>query len=275
MKEKVAIQGIKGSNHYKVATDWMNGYIDVEECLTFDALADLLEQDKVDKAIMAIENSIAGSILPNYAIIDHRKFQIVGEYYLNIHHHLMALPGQKIEEIKEVASHPMALLQCKKFLRQYPHIRLVEDLDTAETALRIHEKQLKGLAAIAPAVAAELYDLEIIAENIQSIDNNATRFVLLQKENHAVQMQEVNKASLRFVTDHKRGSLATVLNVMSDCNMNMTKIQSMPIIDNPWQYAFFVDVTFSDYAEFEKAQSILPIMCKNFKVLGAYKSGNK
>ncbi|MCV6631122.1 MAG: prephenate dehydratase, partial [Flavobacteriaceae bacterium] len=142
-------------------------------------------------------------------------------------------------------------------------------------ARRIHQQQLQGVAAIAPEVAANLYQLEILAANIQSIHNNATRFVLLQTENHAVPESEINKASLRFATDHKRGSLATVLNVMSDCNMNMTKIQSMPVIDNPWQYAFFVDVTFEEYTEFEKAKSILPIMCKNFKVIGAYKSGNK
>jgi len=185
----------------------------------------------------------------------------------------MVKAGIKIEELKEVHSHPMALLQCKAFFKGYPGIKLVEDVDTAETAKRIQEQDLTTIGAIAPRVASELYDLEIIAHNIQTIKNNATRFIILKKENKVLPKTAINKASLRFITDHKRGSLAAILNVTSDCNLNLTKIQSLPVIETPWKYAFFVDVTFDAYAHFEKAKSLLEIMAENFRVLGEYKNG--
>lgn len=185
----------------------------------------------------------------------------------------MVKTGVKIEELKEVHSHPMALLQCKAFFKEHPGIKLVEDVDTAETAKRIQEKQLSAIGAIAPKVAAELYGLEIIAPNIQTIKNNATRFIILKKENKVLPKQEIDKASLRFITDHKRGSLATVLNVMSDCNLNLTKIQSLPVVETPWKYAFFVDVTFEAYPHFKKAKALLEIMAEDFRVLGEYKNG--
>ncbi len=272
MSLKLAIQGIKGSNHHQVANDYFGNEVDLVECLSFDILVDKLLNKSADKGIMAIENSIAGSIIPNYALIYHNNLHIIGEHYLNIHHNLMVLKGQKIEDIDEVRSHPMALLQCKEFLRGYPHIKMVEDVDTAETAKQIQEKQLKNIAAIAPKVAADLYDLDIIATDIQTIKNNSTRFIIVKTVNKELPKEEINKASIRFVTDHKRGSLATVLNVMSDCNLNLTKIQSLPIIEKPWKYAFFVDVTFEDYENFAKAKSLLGIMSEDFKVLGEYKN---
>ncbi|WP_350290467.1 prephenate dehydratase [uncultured Croceitalea sp.] len=275
MNLKVAIQGIKGSNHHQVAKDFFGEAIDLIECLSFDNLIEQLINGNADKAVMAIENSIAGSIIPNYNLIYHNNIHIVGEYYLSIHHNLMVKSGVKIESIKEVHSHPMALLQCKDFFKAYPEIKLVEDVDTAETAKRIQEKELAEIAAIAPAVAADLYDLEIIAPEIQTIKNNATRFIILKKQNKVLPKEDINKASLRFVTDHKRGSLATVLNVMSDCNMNLTKIQSLPVIETPWKYAFFVDVTFDAYADFEKGKALLEIMSEDFRVLGEYKNALK
>ncbi|MEO0527894.1 MAG: prephenate dehydratase domain-containing protein, partial [Bacteroidota bacterium] len=192
--------------------------------------------------------------------------------YLNIHHNLMVFNGQQIQDVREVHSHPMALLQCKEFFKEYPRIKLVEDADTAETAKRIQEHKLKGIAAIAPKMAAELYDLQIIAPEIQTIKNNATRFIIIKTMNKALPEEEINKASLRFITDHKRGSLATVLNVMSDCNLNLTKIQSLPVIETPWKYSFFVDVTFEAYANFAKAKALLQIMAEEFRVLGEYKN---
>ena len=269
---KVAIQGIKGSNHHQVANDFFGNNIDLVECLSFDAMIDNICNGTADKGIMAIENSIAGSIIPNYNLVYHNNIHIIGEHYLSIHHNLMVLPGITIEDIQEVHSHPMALLQCKEFFRQYPDIKLVESVDTAETARRIKEEKLTTIAAIAPKKAAELYDLEIIAPEIQTIKNNATRFIILKKQNKVLPKEEINKASLRFITDHKRGSLATVLNVMSDCNMNLTKIQSLPVIETPWKYAFFVDVTFETYDHFAKAKSLLEIMSEDFRVLGEYKN---
>lgn len=272
MPIKVAIQGIKGSNHHQVAKDYFDEEFELLECLSFDAVVDQLLQKKADKGIMAIENSIAGSIIPNYALVYQNNLHIIGEQYLNIHHNLMVLRGQKFEDIKEVSSHPMALLQCKEFFKNYPDIKLVEDVDTAETAKRIHEQKLGHVAAIAPKVAAELYGLDIVADNIQTIKNNSTRFIIVKTKNKEIPKEEINKASVRFITDHKRGSLATVLNVMSDCNLNLTKIQSLPVIETPWKYAFFVDVTFGDYDDFSKAKSLLNIMLEDIKILGEYKN---
>ena len=272
MIQKVAIQGIKGSFHHQVALGYYHQDIEVDECMSFEELVDSLLSGQSNQAVMAIENSIAGSIIPNYALIDKNNLHIIGEYYMDIHQNFMALKGQKIEDISEVHSHPMALLQCMEFLKNYSHIKLVEDKDTAETARRIHQQQLKGIAAIASKTASSMYDLEIIAPEIQTINNNMTRFVILNKENSFVPKQEINKASLKFELDHKRGSLAAVLNVMSDCKLSLTKIQSLPKIETPWKYSFFVDVTFDDFNDYSKAKSLVAIMAEYFKVLGEYKN---
>lgn len=272
MNQKVAIQGIQGSFHHQVAGEYFGASVGIIECMSFDALVDALLNKTADVAVMAIENSIAGSIIPNYALIDANNLHIIGEYYLNINHNFMVLPGQTIEDIVEVCSHPMALLQCKKYFKQYPHIKLVEDSDTAETAKRIYEKQLKGVGAIASVTAAELYQLTVLGFNIQSISNNSTRFVIVKTQNTVLPEAEINKASLKFELDHKRGSLAAVLNVMSDCKLSLTKIQSLPIIETPWKYSFFVDVTFDKYKDYDKAKQLLTIMADKFKVLGEYKN---
>ncbi|MBQ0909307.1 prephenate dehydratase [Flavobacterium sp. F-328] len=272
MNTIIGIQGITGSFHHQVAQEYFNQEFILDECLSFEELVDSLLAGKSDQAVMAIENSIAGPIIPNYALIDKNNLHIIGEHYLSIHQNLMALKGQKIEDIQEVHSHPMALLQCMDFLKKYPNIKLVEDKDTAETARRIQEKQLKGIAAIASKTASEMYDLEIIAPEIQTIKNNMTRFVIIKKENSFVPESEINRASIKFELDHKRGSLAAVLNVMSDCKLNLTKIQSLPKIETPWKYSFFVDVTFEKYEDYAKAKSLLNIMAEYFKVLGEYKN---
>jgi len=272
MINSVAIQGVKGSFHHIVANDYFSSDTEVLECLSFDRAVESLISGKTDAVIMAIENSIAGSIIPNYALIDANNLNIVGEYYLDIQHHLMALPGQKISDIKEVISHPMAFLQCKQFFKKYPEIKLVEDKDTAEVAQRIQNEGLTGVAAIASELAANLFELEILERSIQTIRHNETRFVIVKRENHEIPENEINKASVKFELDHQRGSLATVLNVMSDCKLNLTKIQSLPKIDTPWKYAFFVDITFDAYEDHVKAKSVLNIMAQDFKVLGEYKN---
>lgn len=272
MIKSVAIQGIKGSFHHIVSEQYFGNGVDIEECLTFDKVVECLLDKTCDAAVMAIENSIAGSILPNYALIDNHHLHIIGEHYVDVQHHLMALPNQGISNIKEVYSHPMALLQCKEFFKKYPHIKLIEDKDTAEVAQRIHLKQLKGVAAIASNLASELFELEILAESIQTINHNETRFVIVKTTNSEIPEGEINKASLKFELDHKRGSLATILNVMSDCKLNLTKIQSLPKIETPWKYAFFVDVTFEDYKDYKKVKSIMQIMAEHFKILGEYRN---
>lgn len=272
MIKSVAIQGVKGSFHHIVSQQYFDESVFVDECMTFDAVIESVLCNESDAAIMAIENSIAGSIIPNYALIDTHNLHIVGEHYLDIQHHLMALPNQSIEDIKEVYSHPMALLQCKAFFKQYPHIKLVEDIDTAQVAQRIQKNQTKNVAAIASRLAAQLFELDIISESIQTIKHNETRFFIVKTKNAEIPQKEINKASIKFELDHKRGSLATILNVLSDCKLNLTKIQSLPKIETPWKYAFFVDVTFESYKDYDKAKSIMKIMAQDFKVLGTYKN---
>lgn len=272
MIKTVSIQGIKGSFHHIVSQHYFDESVTVQECMTFDKVVDNLLTQQSDAAVMAIENSIAGSIIPNYALIDNNQLHIVGEHYLDIQHHLMALPNQTVADIEEVYSHPMALLQCKEFFKKHPHIKLIEDKDTAEVAQRIQKQQLKNVAAIGSQLAAELFQLDILVQSIQTIKHNETRFVIVKATNSEIPENDINKASIKFELDHKRGSLAAVLNVMSDCKLNLTKIQSLPKIETPWKYAFFVDVTFESYDDFKKAKSIIQIMAQAFKVLGEYKN---
>ncbi len=274
MNKIIAIQGSIGSNHYKVVRSIYGDSVELKECMTFDLLVNSLINKSVDYGVMAIENTIAGAILPNYALIDKNELHIVSEEYLNISHYLMAISGQKIEDIEEVWSHPMALLQCKEFFEKHPHIKLIEDVDTAYVAKRISKERLFKIAAIAPKIAAEMYDLEIIKNDIQTIKNNSTRFVIVQTEQPKPN-EKLNKASIKFQLSHKRGSLSAILNAMSDCRMNLTKIQSLPIIKAPWKYSFFVDVVFEDYRDYLKAKSLIKIMAEDFKVLGVYKNGRK
>lgn len=272
MPKTVAIQGIKGSFHHIVSQQYFETAVDVVECRSFQDTVAVVLNKQADMAIMAIENSIAGSIIPNYALIDSNNLQVVGEYYLDVQHHLMALPNQDIYAIKEVHSHPMALLQCAAFFKEYPHIKLVEAKDTAEVAKEIQSNQSHGIAAIASTLAAELFGLQILNTSIQTIKHNETRFVFVQRLLGQGTTQTLDKASIKFELEHKRGSLAAVLNVLSDCKINLTKIQSLPIIETPWKYAFFVDVTFDEYKSFEKAKQILDLMTTHLKVIGVYKN---
>ena len=269
-KQKIAIQGNQGSFHHVVARQYFKSEFSLIVCHTFEDTVMSLLNNVADLAVMALENSIAGSIIPNYALIDQNELQIVGEYSLSINHQLMALPGQKIEDIKEVHSHPMALLQCKDFFHQHPNIRLVEAEDTADEARRIDANQLQGIGAIASQEAAHIYGMEVLASSIQTIKNNVTRFAIIQSLGKLIPQEFINKAALKFILDHQRGSLAAVLNVMSDCQLNLTKIQSLPVIETPGKYAFFVDVTFEDFSNYTKAKKLNAIMASKFKILGEY-----
>ncbi|MDE0966777.1 MAG: prephenate dehydratase [Flavobacteriaceae bacterium] len=274
MKNLIGIQGIIGSFHHIVTKQYFENKAAIKEFISFDDLVESLVNEKCNYGVMALENSIAGSLIPNYALIDENNLHIVGEKYLDIQHNLICLEGQDINDIKEVHSHPMALLQCKDFFKKYPHIKLVEDKDTAQVAKRISEHKLQCIAAIASDLAAELYSLKIIKKSIQTIRHNETRFVILQKfPNNKI--ENISKASIKFELDHKRGSLAAILNVVSDCKLNLTKIQSLPKIDTPWVYSFFIDITFDEFRDYEKAKSIMSIMAKDFKILGEYENRKK
>jgi prephenate dehydratase len=268
---KIGIQGTVGSFHYEVAKRIFGENNEFIECMDFNDIPILLKNKKIDKGVMAVENTIAGAILPNYSLIDEYDLHMSGESYLPIQHHLLALPGQKITDIQEVWSHPMALLQCRKFLRSHPHIKLVEEKDTAEMAKIIQENKLKGIAAIAGYEAAKIYDLEILAENIQTNKINATRFVVLDLEN-GNSPEDFNKSSIRFKLSHKPGSLVQILQIFKQYGLNMSKIQSVPIIDKPWEYAFFVDLLINDKEKYQLAMYKVAQQVVELKILGEYKS---
>ena len=272
---KIAIQGIKGSFHHIVAEKFFGENIELAECMSFTEIPVLLKNDEVESAVMAIENSIAGAILPNYALIDEYELSIEGEVYVNIHHHLMALEGQDLSDIKEVWSHPMALLQCRKFFREHPGIKLVEEKDTAEVARRIQEKNIKGVAAVASKRAADLFGLDIISNDIQTIKHNSTRFFVLKKSKnapyHPSKVENIkDKSSIKFVTQHNKGSLAEILDIFAKHDINLTKIQSLPIIDTPWSYAFFIDLVIDDFVLYKNALHLISKKVKHLKVLGEY-----
>jgi prephenate dehydratase len=242
--------------------------------MTFSEMPKLLLDGKVDVLVMAIENTIAASILPNYALIDKYQLNIIGEYHLGVHQNLMCLKGQKLEDIKEVYSHPMALLQCANFFEKHPNIKLIEDKDTAESARRIQEKQLKGVAAIASTLAADIYDLEIIAPKIQTIKNNATRFFILDRYEEG-RFQNGNKASIRFTASHEAGSLGNILTAFGKNNVSLSKIQSLPIVETPWRYAFFADLIFDKYEDYEKSLDEISPLLESIKILGEYKKSKR
>ena len=273
MKKKVAIQGYIGSYHHEAANSYFGNEIEIVECDTFQSLAKSLHKKKVDTAIMAIENTIAGSILPNYALISKYSLKIVGEIFLSIQHQLMVLKGQTFDDVEEIRSHQMALLQCDKFLEKKPDWRVVNDIDTALTAKDIVDQNLTHVAAIASKKAAEVYDLDILASSIQTYQDNFTRFFVLEKNHH--DLEDFNKVSMRFSTTHETGALVGVLKEISDLNINIDKLQSMPIIDQPWMYSFHVDITFQHKEQYYTLLGKIAKKLTDLEILGEYKQGIK
>jgi len=267
----IAIQGIKGSFHDIAASEFFGGNIILRECNSFAEIPDLITNNIVDSGIMAIENSIAGAIMPNYHLIDSHNLSVCGEIYLPMIHNLMALKGQDLKGIKEVRSHPMAIQHCQQFLRKYPDVKIIEDYDTATVAKIISEDKIEGVAAIASKKAAEIYNLEILEEEIQADALNMTRYFILKKHRrYHLKDYLNNKASLKFIGSHEMGSLIEVLTVLKKHELNLSKIQSMPIIKEPWNYAFFIDVIFNDYQKYCQALIILEKKVNELKILGEY-----
>jgi len=268
---KIAIQGILGSFHHLVAANYFANDSTYVECMTFREIPELLRNGTVDAAVMAIENSNTGSILSNYGLIDKYDLNIQGEVYMSMFHNLMALKGQKISDIKEVWSHPIAIQQCEHFFRHHPNIKIIEANDTAFAAKQIKENKLKGIAAIASTKAAEIYDLQILEEHIQTDSFNMTRyFVLTKKRDFNVELHLHNKASLKFTAPDKQGSLAEILTISAEHGLNLSKIQSMPIANEHWNYAFFIDFTYVDYLKYCNALLMLENKVNNLKILGEY-----
>lgn len=269
---KVGIQGIKGSFHHLVVMDYFGEQTAVAQHISFQDLSIALASGETTEAVMAIENSIAGSILPNYALINEYKLKVIGEHYTPVHMNLMAVKGQEIQDIKKVYSHPMALLQCKDFFKKHPHIKLIEDADTAEAARRIASEEKLKVAAVASAAAANMYGLEIMASGIHTIKSNTTRFLVLGTKEQKPNGEILDKASLKFDLKSDRGSLVSVLNILRDSYLDLTKIQSLPIIDEPWKYSFFIDVIFEKRDDFDRAMDVLKLMTEDLNILGIYKS---
>lgn len=270
-KLKIAIQGVPGSFHHQVALRNFGEEIEIISFNTFEPVAKCIANGEADFAVMAIENSIAGAILPNYDLIDRYGLSIRDEYYLPIAHQFLALSGQTIEEIEEVRSHPMALLQCKAFFKKYPHIQLKEDIDTASVAKDIANKKLKGVAAIASKIAADIYGLEILAADVQTIKDNYTRFIILQKEPVAV-VKAANKASIKVTIQNQKGGLARLLTLLAANNMDLSKIQSIPVIEKPWEYSFFIDLVFDDEQVFKNTIEEIRADFGAVKIFGEYVS---
>jgi len=267
----IAIQGIPGSFHHQVALLNFGKEAQVLPFMSFEEVAKSVASGAAEVGIMAIENSIAGAILPNYDLIDRYELFIHEEYYLPISHQFMALPGQTIADISEVRSHPMALLQCKNFLSQYPKIQLIDDLDTASVAKRIQEERLLGVAAIASEIAAATYGLEILAPHIQTVQDNFTRFIFLKKEKSKLK-EAPNKVSFKITIRNEAGGLAKLLTMLADKNLNLSKIQSIPLMDKPWDYAFFIDAEFTAEQAYQEAVEQMKAGYGDLKIFGEYTS---
>jgi prephenate dehydratase len=273
--KRIAIQGGYGAFHEIAAFKYFEETnIEIVPRNTFKDLFKALKDGNVDYGITAIENSIAGSILPNYSLLLESNMKIIGEIFLRIKQNLVALPGQKLEDIKEVYSHPMAILQCQGFFDDYPDIKLIDSIDTALSAKKIAEQKLMGIAAIASDLAAENYKLEILAESIETNKKNYTRFLILEDKNGGgFNDQEVNKASITFALANKIGSLSKILSLFSYYDINLSKIQSMPIIGRDWEYQFYIDVEFDNYDMYCKSVKAVEPFTTHLCILGEYYKG--
>ena len=274
MEKKVSIQGFEGSFHQEAARKFFGKNVEVVCCSTFKEVIEIANNKKEsDGGVMAIENSIAGSILPNYNLLQKSNLSIIGEVYLQINQHLMVNKGVLLTDIKEVHSHPMAIQQCFGFLDQH-NWKLVEKEDTALSAKHIHQHRSKHIAAIASKLASEIYDLDLIAPNIHTLKNNYTRFLILQRLDDITEIDNANKASINFHTDHSKGSLAKVLTKIADAGINLSKLQSFPIPGSDFKYSFHADVEFEDVQQFYKVIKKIEPITEQIKIYGIYKNGN-
>lgn len=272
--QAVAIQGFEGSFHQSAARRFFGKNVEVLCCSSFRELIKKAgDKKQTSAAVMAIENSIAGSILPNYNLLQSSDLKIVGEVYLPIKQQLLVNPGVQLEDIREVHSHPMAILQCAEFLDQH-NWKLVETEDTALSAKHIKQHKSKHIAAIAGKLAAELYELDILVPSIHTQKKNYTRFLVLKRSSEATLLPGANKASITFSTDHSKGSLAKVLSVIAEAGINLSKLQSFPIPGSNWLYSFHADMEFENVNDFNSLIHTLLRYVTELKVYGVYASGN-
>jgi prephenate dehydratase len=272
-KKRVAIQGIRASFHEEAAFKFFGTDIETIECDSFKQTCEVLKNKKADYVVMAIENSIAGSLLPNYTLLREYNFSIVGEVYLAIQLHLLALPGVKFKDIKYVQSHPIAIRQCSDFFDEFPHLQVIESSDTAACAKKIREENLTDTVAIANLLAAKLYDLQVMERRIESNKKNFTRFLILADK--PIGNTEANKASLSFQVGNSVGSLAEVLNIFSEHKINLSKIQSMPVLGKRNEYNFYVDIEWKNQSDYDSAIRKVLKYTINFTIMGEYQKNDK
>lgn len=276
MKKRITIQGVAGCFHEAAAKEYFsNAEIETIPCETFPILFDTLKYDASLIGIVAIENTIAGSLLQNHELLRQSNLTIVGEQHMYISHVLCAMPGQSIDQLTEVNSHPMALMQCEQYLLRHPNLKMVETTDTAGSAQYIAENKLMGHAAVCGKYAAQLYGLNILDEDIQTNKRNFTRFLIVADPLEAEELtrgRNINKASLAFTLPHTHGSLSKILTIFSFYDINLTKIQSMPIIGREWEYRFYIDVTFDDYMRYKQSIDAVRPLLNEFKILGEYQA---
>ena len=271
---KIAIQGTLGSFHEMATRNYFRDEITLLPCDSFEELTATLAGHEADYGCLAIENSLVGSILRNYRLILENPVKIIGEEYLRIRQNLLALPGQSLDDIKEVHSHPMAIEQCKEFFRQHPHITLINSIDTALSAREISEKQIHGRGAIGSSLAGDLYQLDTLASGIETNKENYTRFLILSHRNNgSIQNETINKSSLCFALPHKTGSLSKVLSIIAFYEINLTKIESSPIMGELWRYHFYADVMFDDYDRYRQCLAAIGPLTVDLQILGEYKHG--
>lgn len=273
--KKVTIQGVAGCYHDAAAHLYFNGQdVTTIPCETFPAMFDTLSTDASLLGIVAIENTIAGSLLQNHELLRQSNLSIIGELKMRISHVIAALPGQSIDELQEVNSHPMALMQCEQYIRRHPNLKIVEHLDTAGSAKEIAEGNLMGHAAICGEYAANLYGLNILEKGIETNKRNFTRFLIVADPLLAAEIgpkeSAINKASIVFSTPHTHGALSKILTVLSFYDINLTKIQSTPIIGREWEYRFYVDVTFDSFVRYHQAIDAIRPLIRDLKILGEY-----
>lgn len=275
--KKVAIQGTVGSYHDIAAHKYFeNESIELICCARFEDVFAAVKQDTQTFGMLAIENTIAGSLLHNNELLRQSNIRVIGEYKLRISHSFVCLPEEDWNDITEVNSHPIALMQCRDFLESHPHIKVVEGQDTAKSAQIIKEKQLKGHAAICSKEAALHYGMKILQEGIETNKRNFTRFLIVADPwiaDEYCHKQSINKASIVFTLPHTEGSLSQVLSILSFYSINLTKIQSLPIIGREWEYQFYVDVAFKDYLRYKQAVAAIEPLTKELKTLGEYAEG--
>lgn len=275
--KKIAIQGVSGAFHEIAARQYFNGEdIEIVPCVTFRDVFRTMAEDPTIMGIVAIENTIAGSLLQNHNLLRESGSLIIGEHKLRISHCLAALPGQSMDQIKEVHSHPIALMQCEEFLDEQDHWRAVESDDTALSAKEIAENNIRGRAAICSRFAAEKYGLEIIADEIETNKRNFTRFLIVAAPELAdkmIQDIKLNKSSMVFTLPHEEGSLAKVLSILSFYRVNLTKIQSLPIVGREWEYQFYISLTFDSYERYRQSLDAVRPLLKDFQLLGEYQEG--